>query len=84
MELAIIAIIASLITLVAKDYIKPKFGAIGVHVFVIILALIGGLVKFGFEFIDPIYIESLIQVWAYAVLFYELIIKNAKGLLEKE
>lgn len=83
MELAIIAIIASLITLIAKSHIKPKFGVIGIHIFVIILAIVGGLIKFGFEFIDPVYIQYLVQVWAYAVLFYEIIIKNCQGLLEK-
>ncbi len=76
MELLTPAIISLIVQFCKRFKIAEKLNGLGVHIFLIILALIASAFKFGFEFLPEVYAISIVQIWAGAVLFYEFLIKS--------
>lgn len=72
-------------TLIAKNWIKPKFGPTGVHFFAFILALIVVSVT-AYSNYNPKFSDLLYKAGEYliaAVALYEIIIKKFEGLFTK-
>lgn len=77
MEL-LIAFGVNVLTSFIKGWVKPKFGNLGVHAVVFVLAVAG---VFGWEYISavPAWKEvalSALETLAYAVAIYEVILKR--------
>ncbi len=75
MEL-ITSLIVSLITQAIKKFgFKDKLNGLAIHLFLLALALAFSLLKFGFGYLPEMYAQSIIQIWAGAVLLYEFLYK---------
>lgn len=75
---ALIVLGIVVLTQVIKRYVQPKFGTIGVHVLVLVLALIGVAI-YNQTLADPNFAEFVtktLQYLASAIAAYEVIIKR--------
>ena len=82
----ITSLIISIIAQIAKKFgLKDKFGGFGVHIFLLILALLASAIQYGWKFLPEVYAISMAEIWAGAVLLYEFFYKTIyKGLIKKE
>jgi len=73
----IISLFVSLITALAKKFgLKDKFGGLGVHIFLLALALLYSAFQYSFKWLPVAYITSATEIWAGAVLIYEFLYKT--------
>jgi len=78
---AAIALLVNVLTTVCKNYIKPKFGDTGIHVFAFVLATIGAwYFLFGahIKFLQEI-VMSGAAIFSLAVTFYEVLLSKLGG-----
>lgn len=73
-----IVLVINVLTSLIKNWIKPKFGTTGVHVFVFALALIGaGYMSYKDSFPHlATYVASAGALFSLAVAFYEVILSH--------
>ncbi len=49
------------------------------HIAIFVMALVIALWKFGLKWIPEIYIQSIVEIWAGALFWYEVILKRIKA-----
>jgi len=82
----ITSLIISIIAQIAKKFgLKDKFGGFGVHIFLLILALIASAIRWGWKWMPEVYAISMGEIWAGSVLIYEFFHQTIyKELIKKE
>ena len=82
LESLLFGAIITALTQILKKWIKPKFGTAGVLIVVIILSAVVALVRWYSQFLPAEFIQSVLQIVAYAVAVYEIIVKRIGSLFE--
>jgi hypothetical protein len=82
---AALAFAINILTSVVKNFILPKFGEIGIHVFAFALATIGALYFLYSDMIPGFSqaVQAAIAVFTTAVAFYEVVLKHLSSFFKK-
>ncbi len=75
-ETLLIGLGVMVLTQLVKKHIQPKYGTLGIHLFVLLIAVLIGLGQYWFQYLPVQTIEMIASIWATAVGAYEILIKN--------
>jgi len=82
LESLLFGAVITALTQILKRWIQPKFGSAGVLITVVLLSLLVAAVRWYSQFLSAEFVQSVIQIVAYAVATYEIIFKRIGGMFE--
>jgi len=78
-EVLLYSFLLMLLTQIVKRWIQPKFGSIGVHLFVLLIAIVIASVQWYAQYLPQYFLETILSIYALAVGWYEILIKRLLG-----
>lgn len=78
-ELLFYSFLTMALTQIIKRWIQPRWGTLGVHAFVLAIAIIIAVAQWYSQFIPSQVLEAIFAIYALAVGWYEILVKRVVG-----